>query len=168
MAHPVMSKEEWESIYQESWKVFFSPEHMKTVMRRAAATGISAGKILFLLVWYYGCAELEKIHPLQGGYLRRKYRTDRRPSMQIENPFVFYPRYFADLVYKHVKLGIAVVKYGAFRRALRHDPAAASYMDTALTPVTEDDFDSFELFTVNDAARTAADKARHPGLSVIA
>jgi hypothetical protein len=167
MAHPRMSKEEWEAIYQESWRVYFSPEHMKTVMRRAAATGISAGKILFLLVWYYGCAELENIHPLQGGYLRRKYRRDRRPTMPIENPVLFYPRYFADLIYKHVKLGIAIVKYGAFRRSLRHDPAAASYMDTALTAVTEEDFDSFELFNVNEAARTAADKARHPGLTTI-
>ena len=38
-------------------------------MRRAAATGISPGKILFLLLWYYGCFALEKVHPLQGGYL---------------------------------------------------------------------------------------------------
>ncbi len=80
MAHPLMSKEEFEQVYQDSWRVYYSSEHMKTVMRRAAATGISAGKILFLLVWYYGCAELEKIHPLQGGYLRRKYRRDRRPT----------------------------------------------------------------------------------------
>jgi hypothetical protein len=160
MAHPLMSKEEWEGIYQESWGVFFSPEHMKTVMRRAAATGISAGKILFLLVWYYGCSELEKIHPLQGGYLRRKYRVDRRPSMPIENPFTFYPRYAADLVWKHLKLGVAIVKYGIFRRALKQDPEAARYTDTALTPVTEDDLDSLELFTVNDAARTAASKVR--------
>ena len=82
MAHPLMSKDEFEQVYQDSWRVYYSPEHMKTVMRRAAATGISAGKILFLLVWYYGCAELEKIHPLQGGYLRRKYRRDRRPTVQ--------------------------------------------------------------------------------------
>ena len=167
MHHPRMSKEEWEQVYQDAWRVYFSPDHMKTVMRRAAATGISAGKVLFLLVWYYGCAELEKIHPLQGGYLRKKYRRDRRPPMPIENPLVFYPKYVADLIYKHVKLGIAVLRYGAFRRALKHDPDAAKYMDTALTPVSEDDFDSFELFNVNEAARSAAGKARHPGLTIV-
>ncbi|HYA19007.1 MAG TPA: radical SAM protein [Bryobacteraceae bacterium] len=167
MHHPRMSKEEWEQVYQDAWRVYFSPDHMKTVMRRAAATGISAGKVLFLLVWYYGCAELEKIHPLQGGYLRRKYRRDRRPPMPIESPLVFYPKYVADLIYKHVKLGIAVLRYGAFRRALKQDPDAAKYMDTALTPVSEDEFDSFELFNVNEAARTAAGKARHPGLTIV-
>jgi hypothetical protein len=168
MAHPRMSKDEWEGIYQESWRVYFSPEHMKTVMRRAAATGISAGKVLFLLVWYYGCAELENIHPLQGGYLRRKYRRDRRPPMPIESPLVFYPRYFADLIYKHLKLGVAIMKYGRFRQALKKDPNASNYTDTALTPVTEEDFDSFDLFNVNAAAKMAADKARHPGLTTIA
>jgi len=167
MHHPRMSKEEWEQVYQDAWRVYFSPDHMKTVMRRAAATGISAGKVLFLLVWYYGCAELEKIHPLQGGYLRRKYRRDRRPPMPIESPLVFYPKYVADLIYKHVKLGIAVLRYGAFRRALKQDPNAAKYMDTALTPVSEDEFDSFELFNVNEAARSAAGKARHPGLTIV-
>jgi radical SAM superfamily enzyme len=168
MAHPLMSKDEFEQVYQDSWRVYYSPEHMKTVMRRAAATGISAGKILFLLVWYYGCAELEKIHPLQGGYLRRKYRRDRRPTVQRESVFSFYPRYVADLVYKHFKLGVAIVKYGRFRKALKDDPDAAHYRDTALTPVTEDDFDSFELFTVNDAAKTAVEKVRNPhGLTTI-
>jgi hypothetical protein len=167
MGHPLMSKDEWEKVYQDSWRAYFSPEHMKTVMRRAAATGISAGKILFLLIWYYGCAELEKIHPLQGGYLRKKYRRDRRPPMPLESPFVFYPRYVTNLIYKHLKLGVAILRYGKFRKALKSDPNAANYTDTALTPVTEEDFDSFELFTVNDAAKSAVDKVRHPGLTTI-
>ncbi len=82
MTHPLMSKEQWEEDNEDSWRVYSCPEHMKTVMRRAAATGISVGKILFLLIWYYGCAELEKIHPLQGGCIcRRKYRRDRHSTM---------------------------------------------------------------------------------------
>ena len=38
------------------------------------ATGISPGKMMFLLIWFYGCVTIEKIHPLEGGYLRRKVR----------------------------------------------------------------------------------------------
>ncbi len=88
--------------------------------------------------------------------------------MRRESVFTFYPKYVADLVYKHAMLGAAIVKYGRFRKALRHDPDAAKYSDTALTAVTEDDFDSLELFTVNDAARMAAEKVRHPhGLTTI-
>ncbi len=44
--------------------------------------------MMFLLIWFYGCVTVEKIHPLEGGYLRRKVRTDRRPGLPIENPLM--------------------------------------------------------------------------------
>lgn len=159
-AHPLMSKEEWERAYQDAWWAYYSPEHMKTVMRRAAVTNISAGKILFLLLWYYGCFALEKIHPLQGGYLRKKYRLDRRPGLPIENPLVFYPKYTAEFVYKHLKLARVTLQYGLFRRTLKTDPAAAQYIDRALTPVTDEDLDTFEIFNSTEAAKSAVTKVR--------
>ncbi len=38
-AHPKMSKHEWEAIYREAWSLYYTPEHMKTLLRRTAATG---------------------------------------------------------------------------------------------------------------------------------
>ena len=64
-------------------------------MKLAAASGLSPGKMVFLLIWFHGCMTLEGIHPLEGGYLRRKYRRDRRPGLPIESPLIFYPRYLA-------------------------------------------------------------------------
>ena len=32
-----------------AWETYYTPEHMETVMRRAVATGISPGKMMFLL-----------------------------------------------------------------------------------------------------------------------
>ena len=84
--HAKMSKAEWEGVYRQAWEVYYTPEHMETIMRRAYATGISAGKMMFLLIWFYGCVTIEKIHPLEGGYLRRKVRRDRRPGLPIESP----------------------------------------------------------------------------------
>ena len=84
--HPKMSKAEWEGVYRQAWETYYTPEHMETIMRRAYATGISPGKMMFLLIWFYGCVTIEKIHPLEGGYLRRKVRRDRRPGLPIENP----------------------------------------------------------------------------------
>jgi hypothetical protein len=158
--HPTMSNAELEQVYQDAWWAYYSPAHMETVMRRAAATGISPGKILFLLVWYYGCFALEKVHPLQGGYLRRKYRRDRRPGLGIESPLVFYPRYVMNLTWKHLRLASAVWRFGRFRRSLKHDPKAADYTDLALTPVTDDEFDSLEMFNVSAAAKSAVVKIR--------
>lgn len=165
-AHPAMSALELEKAYQDAWFTYYSPEHMKTVMRRAAATGSAPGKVLFLLVWYYLSFALEKIHPLQGGYLRRKFRRDRRPGMGLENPLVFYPKYAAEFVYKHVELARVLAPQWLFLKSLKRDPRAGDYRDLALTPVVESEMDSLELFTVNDAAKSAVTKARGGLVSV--
>ena len=158
--HPLMSKAEWEGVYRAAWETYYTPEHMETVMRRAAATGISPGKMMFLLMWFWGCVTLEKIHPLEGGYLRRKVRTDRRPGFPVESPVVFYPRYVADLAGKHVRLARMVVRMAKVRRAIKRDPEARRYMDTALTPVTEGELDELEMFQTSEGARAASDKAK--------
>jgi radical SAM superfamily enzyme YgiQ (UPF0313 family) len=145
--HALMSQAEWQEIYQEAWRVFYTPEHMKTVMRRSHATDAQPGNMLLLLSWYWGCIELEKVHPLQGGYFRRKYRRDRRPSMPRENPVVFYPKYVADLVWKHARLAGRIVDLYFERRKLKSDPKAREYMDIALTPVADDDAESYEMLT---------------------
>ena len=158
--HPKMSKADWERAYRLAWETYYTPEHMTTVMRRAVATGISPGKMMFLLMWFYGCVMIEKIHPLEGGYLRRKVRRDRRPGLKIENPLVFYPKYVFDLIAKHIAIASVVWKMSAVRRAIKRDPRAREYMDEALTPVTDADLDDLEMFNVTTSARAAADKAK--------
>ena len=158
--HPKMSKQDWERAYRLAWETYYTPEHMETVMRRAVATGISPGKMMFLLMWFYGCVRIEKIHPLEGGYLRRKVRLDRRPGMKIENPLTFYPKYAFDLIAKHVAIGSVVWRMGKVRRTIKRDPNARNYMDEALTPVTDAELDGLEMFNVTTSARAAADKAK--------
>jgi hypothetical protein len=158
--HPVMSKADWERAYRLAWRTYYTPEHMTTVMRRAVATGISPGKMMFLLIWFYGSVMIERIHPLEGGYLRRKVRTERRPGLPIENPLLFHPRYVAELIAKHVRIARVVWRMARVRRALKRDPMARLYMDTALTPVADDEVETMEMFNVTAAARTAGEKAR--------
>jgi radical SAM superfamily enzyme YgiQ (UPF0313 family) len=150
--HANMTIPEWERAYNHAWDVFYSPDHIRTVMRRAAATGINAGNMMFLLLWYWACEKLEHIHPLQGGYLRRKYRLERRPTMPVENPLIFYPRYAYEVVYKHLRLAAQIIRFGRFRYQLKRDPEAKNYRDVALTPVLEEDTSTLELLRVlNDA-----------------
>ena len=136
--HSTMSNDEWQKLYHDAWISYYSPEHLETVMRRAVATDCNAGNMTFLLLWYYSCVALEKIDPLEGGYLRRKYRKDRRPTLPVESPFVFYPRYVGDLLRKHITLAGLVWRYGRLRRRLKRDPEARNYTDLALTPVGDD------------------------------
>jgi hypothetical protein len=164
--HATMSREQWEKVYLDAWKTFYTPDHMKTVMRRSTATRSNPGNMLLLLTWYWGCIELENVHPLQGGYLRRKYRRERRPTLPVENPFVFYPSYVADLVWKHLRLAGRILDFALFRRRLKHDPNALAYTDLALTPVVGDEFDHYEMFSASDAAKAVVTKERKgaPGL----
>ena len=111
-------------------------------------------------MWSYASVVLEGLHPYQGGYLRRKYRKDRRPELPVESPLAFYPRYVGNVIYKHYKLVRTVVRYYGLAHRLRRDPAARDYMDVALTPVMDDDFDSLEMFKTSDAAKSAAMKVR--------
>ncbi len=167
-AHPRMSKAEWERAYRLAWETYYTPEHMATVMRRAAATGISPGKMMFLLMWFWGCVTIEKVHPLEGGYLRRKVRTDRRPGMPIEPALLFWPKYLGGLVAKHVRIAGMVWRMARVRRAIKRDPNRRAYTDTALTPASAADLDDLEMFQVSASARDAAGKARRDAARVAA
>src|SRR5262245_65038803 len=37
--HPIMSDAAWEKVYFDSWRQFYTPEHVETVLRRDAARG---------------------------------------------------------------------------------------------------------------------------------
>ena len=153
MDHPLMSKAQWQQAYRNAWAAFYSHEHFETVMRRAEATQSGPGKVLTQLIWSYCAVVLEKVHPYQGGYLRRKYRLDRRPSLPVESPFLFYPRYVANLLYKHFKLAQAIWRYMPFAKRLRRDPAARNYTDVALTPVADEEFETLDLFTARGVSQ---------------
>ena len=146
--HPNMTVAEWQRAYDSAWDLYYSPDHIRTVMRRAAATGINAGNMLFLLLWYWTCEKLEHVHPLQGGYLRRKFRHDRRPELPVESPLVFYPRYVYELVSKHVHMGAQILRFLPFRYQLKRDSESTRYRDVALTPVEEEDASTLEVLRV--------------------
>ena len=41
--HPRMTREEWQEAYRLAWRTYYTPEHIKTVIRRAVAGGPAAG-----------------------------------------------------------------------------------------------------------------------------
>jgi hypothetical protein len=164
--HPRMSRAEWEATYQLAWRAYYTPAHMETLMRRAAACRISVGKMLAMLVGFWGWSTVERIHPLEGGYVRRKARTDRRPGLPLEPAWRFYPAYAADLVAKHGRMALMAARFLRLRRALKRDPDARAYTDRALAPVTAADADDLALFSAIEPARAAVAKRRRAAGSV--
>jgi radical SAM superfamily enzyme YgiQ (UPF0313 family) len=150
-AHGVMSREEWQETYHAAWKTYYTDAHVETVLRRAIATGTSPGKTMFLIVWFNGCIDIEGIHPLEGGFLRRKVRRNRRSEMKRESPLVFYPKYFGGTLWKQIQWIGLYTRMRLIYRKVRKDPAKHEYMDLAIEPVQVEEIDTRELFQTEGA-----------------
>jgi hypothetical protein len=146
--HPIMSKETWQHVYQTAWKQYYTPEHVETVIRRAAAKGQNVNKVTSFLTWFYGCTTIEGVHPLEGGIFRRKIRTLRRPTLPREHPLWFYPKRTLDILQTGFKWGMLVWKYQRILKRVKTDPNKHAYTDLALTPVLEQDDEDFGLMQV--------------------
>jgi Radical SAM superfamily len=153
--HPNMSKDEWECVYRSAWETYYTREHMQTILRRGAATGCSMSRLVSFLFLFCSSVPIEKVHPLQGGLLRRKYRRDRRPGMPIERIWSFYPKYAWDFVSKYSRAVRLLFWLHATNRRFQKDPNRYAYTDLAISPVTDDETEKLELFTHSDAARQA-------------
>jgi len=158
--HARMTADEWHGIYREAWRRFYSLAHIKTLMRRGRATGLSPGKIMGSCIVVYLFGAIEGIQPLEAGLLRRRVRRDRRPGMAIENPIVFYPKYSLRglrLLFEAIRL---LIPLAILRAQLKRDPDSTHYMDEALTPVTDAEMDALALYQTSDAAASAVDAHR--------
>jgi radical SAM superfamily enzyme YgiQ (UPF0313 family) len=149
VAHPTMSAAELDQVFRNASRECFTPAHMETVLRRSAASKrMNTPNTLFLLMWFYTCIVLENVDPAQGGFLRRKYRTDRRPGLPRENALIFYPRCAAELLSKHVRLARLYSRLYRLCLRLKRDPDALKHLDTALTFVSDSESGSLEMFRV--------------------
>jgi radical SAM superfamily enzyme YgiQ (UPF0313 family) len=165
--HPIMSDEELQSAYRDSWHRFYTPEHVETILRRAAARGVKVRKLMKFILYFYGSHAIEGIHALQCGLFRFKFRRDRRPGMPIENPVTFYARYLTEIVTKTAQVVTLKRKYERIRSRIEADPNKRAYSDLALATATDDDFDELEMFN-SDAAHSAVDKARRKSARIAA
>jgi hypothetical protein len=154
-AHPRMSAQDWRDIYHEAWSLYYTPEHMKTLLRRAAANGVPVGNLAKYLLTFSTTDRLEQVHPLQGGILRLKHPSERRPGLPQENPWGFWPRFVWDTIRKQAILAHAITRLLIWMLAIQRDPDALSYKDLALTPVGSEDDEMLDLMTKTTGGRTA-------------
>jgi Radical SAM superfamily len=154
-AHPKMTKTEWEGIYREAWSLYYTPKHMATILRRAAATGIPLNSLIKALVPFATTAHLEKVHPLQGGLLRLKRRSERRPGLPRENVAIFWLRFAWETLAKHVILASTIGRLLLLKTAISRDPYAKAYRDQSLMPAADDEEDTLDLLTKTTGAPVA-------------
>jgi hypothetical protein len=161
--HPKMPDAEWEDAYRAAWDAFYAPEHIRTILRRAAACRIGRPKTtLSTLLWFKLVSSYEGVHPLEGGAFRLKFRRDRRNGMPRENPLAFYPRYFGESAVKMWRYLSVYRECKAILGEVLAAPDRWTYIDLATAPPKADEFDALDLYHATAGGEAAlARKYRH-------
>ena len=157
-AHPHMSKAEWEKLYQDAWRIYYTPAHVATILRRAKASGVNIFRLAQIILWFSQSPAIERVHPLQGGILRLKRRDERRSILPVESWWRFYPHLVWEFAVKQARFAYQGWRLYRIYRTVAAEPAG--YTDQAMAPVIDEEEDSLELFTHTQAARDAVGHAR--------
>lgn len=145
--HPKMSDTEWEAAYHAAWEAYYTPEHIRTILRRVAVNRPAMlNSMTSTLFWFNTMIPLEGIHPLEGGMLRLKYRRDRRAGLPIENPFVFYSKLARETLHKLRGYWSIYRRFQAALKEIKGTPDRASYSDIAIAPLLENESESLDLY----------------------
>jgi hypothetical protein len=159
--HARMTDSEWDEAYRAAWQNYYTPEHMRTIVRRAAAHPLGRPKTaLSTMLWFMLMLLFESVHPLEGGAFRLKFRRDRRHGMPIESRLVFYSRYAGETLVKAWRY--FAVYYRAMRmlRQVLQAPDRWSYTDLAIAPPRDDELDVLDLFHATSGGAAAVDRVR--------
>jgi len=159
--HSTMSDADWEDAYRAAWSAFYTPEHVRTILRRSAACKLGRpGTTLSTILWFYLMILFEGVHPLEGGAFRLKFRRDRRFGEKIESPLIFYPRYGWETLKK--VWGYLRV-YRELRAVLNETLAAPdrwAYTDIAIAPPQQDEFERLSLYHETTGGEAALARKR--------
>ena len=127
-------------------------------MRQLVSRQAPASNAIMLITWFCGAIQIEKIHPLESGIFRFKYRRDRRPGLPIEPVWTFYPKYAVESVVKLWKWFSLYFWLRGIYVMIKKDPKKLEYMDLAMTPVTDDE--DLEMFHTPSAPAFIAQEHR--------
>ena len=159
MDHPRMTAAEWEDIYRRAWSLYYTPEHIETLIKRARAVGMRTKRVTSMVFYFSASHFYEHVHPLQGGIFRRKRRSQRRPGMPRDNVLAFGLRRVREMFSTYVPGLMYFMWLNRIRRKIEKDPASKNYTDLALSPAGVELDDDLQLYNATDSARATADRA---------
>ncbi|HXC88860.1 MAG TPA: radical SAM protein [Stellaceae bacterium] len=159
--HAKMPDAEWEEARTAAWQAYYTPEHVRTILRRVAANPRGRlGNTLSTLLWFKAMVSFEGVHPLEGGALRLKYRRDRRPGLPRESAPRFYARYAAETAAKLWGYWRLFHEWRAIRKEVAASPDRWSYTDLAIAPLKDDDVDTLDLYHATNGGEAALARQR--------
>ena len=155
--HPKMRRDELQAIYEEVWGLYYTRAHIETLLKRAAVTKVPMLSLAKVLVQFSTMMQFEKVNPLQSGLIRMRHPTELRPGLTPENIVLFYARYARDLVVRNAEFVRTMGWILTTTWRIAHDPKRHAYHDVALTPIEDDEDETFDYLTKTDGAKAAID-----------
>jgi hypothetical protein len=131
--HPRMSAQEWAGIYDQAWHLYYSPEHVATLLRRARALGAGTSHVASAIMLYYGSYRFYGMHPMQAGLLRRKVHGTRRPGSPRRSALACYARRAWESLVTGVRQAVYWIWLDRLRKRIHDDPSSLAYTDAALS-----------------------------------
>ena len=83
MPHPNFRPGEWQDVYSDAWRRFYSFDYFRQVLADAAPENY--WNVFRNFIWYRNSVMIEGGHPMIHGFLRIKDRKDRRPGYAVES-----------------------------------------------------------------------------------
>jgi hypothetical protein len=164
--HPKMSDAEFDQVYKEAWRAYYTPEHIETVTRRhGAVPGRNPAEVTKFMTMFKIMFEAEGVHPLEGGGVRMKYRRDRRHGLPIEPVGVFHWKLARETWTKLKIYGRLAWQGWRIAQKIKNDPKRLEYTDLALSPVVDEDMDKLSLFAETSGGGAAVAKRRGEDLA---
>jgi hypothetical protein len=159
--HPKMSDAEWDEVFTAAWEAYYTEDHMRTVLKRAAArsskrmTNLANGLLFFSLAH-----KVEHLHPVETGNDRMFFREDRRPGLPREEPEAFAARVRVDAELKARIRNEATSRMNQIYAEVMTASDRLTYRDTATTPPSEEEFASLDLYHATHGGEAALARKR--------
>ena len=153
--HPKMTRKQLQDIYEEAWGLYFTRDHIETLLRRAAVTGVPLRSLAKALIQFSWQMQFEKIHPLQSGLFRMKHPDERRPGLPRESAWALYLRHARELIVNNVEFMRRIWWIQSLRRRIEKDPDRQNYKDRSLNAIDEGEEEAFDYLTKTDGAKAA-------------
>lgn len=93
--HPRMNPGEWIRAYEDAWRVFYSTDNMKKILKNSPRKAYWG--IFFNFVWYKNGINVEGGHPMIHGFVRLKGRFERRSGYPVEGRREYFRRRAGDI-----------------------------------------------------------------------
>jgi hypothetical protein len=159
--HARMTDAEWEEAYRAAWEVYYDDDHIRTILRRAAANPRGRPRtIVIALAWFKLAVLCEGVHPLESGAWRRRTRGERRPDLPREGMFGFHARRAAEIGDKARHYWAVWRRMQTILKEVLAAPDRWEYRDLAITPPAVDEFDNLGLYRLTSGGEAAVARKR--------